>query len=435
MKKFLTSAILLAMFAAAATVKAQPKQDEYLGLPGDNLNLFAVMKLFQESSTLESFERDLNDENFRINNLDLNGDNMIDYITVRDYVDRDVHTIVLQDAINNRETQDVAVFTVQRFQNGQVQIQLIGDEALYGKNYIVEPITDDQLASLTPNPGYTGYTTWSGPVVRTTYYEIAAWPLVRFIFAPGYVVWHSSWHWGYYPSLWHSWHPYYWHYYYGYHYNLYHDYYNHYRYWNHPRWTHWNTFYYSSRHAYSPYVSHNIKSGYYKTTYSHPEQRRKGEDLYAKTYDSRGNRRVTPVTAGNTTGRTDSHSGRTANTTGNSFSTYRRTPATAAKPAMNQKEPETASTRRSTTVNAERNTGNHAKKEYNTFSERRSATAARPANNNKPPKNTSAARSVQKHEASATAPSSGKRGQESKASKANTSERKKLDEGAKAARR
>ena len=129
MKKFLTTAILLAMFTTCTTIMAQAQQEEYLGLPGDNLNLYAVMKLFQGSETLEGFERNLNDQNFRINNLDLNGDNFIDYIRVVDYVDRDVHNIVLQVAINKWENQDVAVFTVQRFSNGQVQIQLIGDEA------------------------------------------------------------------------------------------------------------------------------------------------------------------------------------------------------------------------------------------------------------------------------------------------------------------
>jgi hypothetical protein len=130
MKKFLTTTVLLAMFAACTTIAAQTRQEEYLGLPGDNLNLYAVMKLFQGSETLESFERNLNDENSRINNLDLNSDNFIDYIRVIDYVDLDVHNIVLRVAINKREDQDVAVFTVQRFNNGQVQIQLIGDEAL-----------------------------------------------------------------------------------------------------------------------------------------------------------------------------------------------------------------------------------------------------------------------------------------------------------------
>ena len=80
-----------------------------MGLPGDNLNLYATLKLFQESETLELFEKNLNDQETRINNLDLNGDNQIDYIRVIDNVDNNVHLITLQVAINNTENQDVAV--------------------------------------------------------------------------------------------------------------------------------------------------------------------------------------------------------------------------------------------------------------------------------------------------------------------------------------
>jgi hypothetical protein len=91
-------------------LKAQDNPEEYLGLPGDNLNLYAVMDLFQKSETLEGFERDLNAENARINNLDLNGDNLVDYIMVSDYVDGNVHNIVLRVALNQNENQDVAAY-------------------------------------------------------------------------------------------------------------------------------------------------------------------------------------------------------------------------------------------------------------------------------------------------------------------------------------
>ncbi|WP_148303784.1 hypothetical protein [Prolixibacter bellariivorans] len=169
------------------------------------------MKLFQESETLEAFERSLNDPNSHINNLDLNGDNLVDYISVVDYVDGDVHNIVLRTQLNRNETQDIAVFTVQRFDDGTARIQLIGDEALYGKNYIVEPIYADSQE--TPNPGYMGNTTviaTPAPVTVTTY-QVAFWPIIRFIYRPGYVRWHSVWGWGHYPSYWNSWRPYYWH--------------------------------------------------------------------------------------------------------------------------------------------------------------------------------------------------------------------------------
>lgn len=258
---------------------AQNYSDEYLGLPGDNLNLYAVMKLFQESQTLEGFERTLNDENSRINNLDLNGDNLIDYITVTDYVDGDVHNIVLRAALNRNENQDVAVFTVQRFRDGSAQIQLVGDEALYGRNYIIEPYYDDNYGE-TPNPGY-GRNRNNVTAVRTTTYEVATWPLVRFIFMPNYNLWHSSYYWGYYPSYWQPWTPFYWHYYYGYQYNLYPDYYMHYRHWDRPRYSRYNDFYYSGIRAYSPNVSSRIKEGNYRGTYSRPDQRREGASLYS----------------------------------------------------------------------------------------------------------------------------------------------------------
>ena len=215
--------------AAGITAGAQERPAEYLGLPGDNLNLYAVMKLFQESETLEGFERSLNDENSRINNLDLNGDHLVDYIMVNDYPDGNVHTIVLRVALDQYESQDVAVFTVERFRDGSVQIQLIGDEDLYGKNYIIEPSYAE-----TPNPGYTGYTGRPVQVERQVTVYVSTWPLIRFIYLPDYYVWRSRWYWGYWPSYWHAWRPYYWHYYYGYHSHWYPHYYRHYRLWHTP---------------------------------------------------------------------------------------------------------------------------------------------------------------------------------------------------------
>ena len=95
MKKYIITTILAVLMTAGATLTARSYPDDYLGLPGDNLNLYAVMNLFQESQTLEEFERKLNDPDLRVNNLDLDGDNYVDYITVHDYVDGNVHNIVL----------------------------------------------------------------------------------------------------------------------------------------------------------------------------------------------------------------------------------------------------------------------------------------------------------------------------------------------------
>lgn len=278
MKKYVLTPVLALLLAGGGALRAQDYPKEYLGMPGDNLNLYAVMNLFQESPTLEAFERSLNDENSRVNNLDLNGDNLIDYIIVSDYVDGDVHNIVLRVALAPNEFQDVAVFTVQRFSDGSVQIQLIGDEALYGKNYIIEPIYEE-----TPNPGYTGRSSGAQrvAVVSATHYEVAAWPVVRYIYHPSYVVWRSSWYWGYWPEYWSPWRPYYWHFYYGYHYNWYPHYYVRYHRWPTYRYLGYHDYYYTRVRVYSPVVIVNITNNVYSSTYSRPELRRSGESFYA----------------------------------------------------------------------------------------------------------------------------------------------------------
>ena len=293
MKKLIVTSIIALLLLGGETAIAGNRPDEYLGLPGDNLNLYAVMKLFQSSRTLEDFERSLNDQNSRINNLDLNNDNLIDYISVIDYPDGNNHNIVLQVALNRTEKQDVAVFTVQRFHNGSVQIQLIGDEALYGRNYIIEPIYADNSVE-TPNPGYVGTVSYTDNTAVVTYtaFDIAAWPLISYIYMPGYLTWHSSWYWGYWPEYWHPWRPYYWDYYYGYHYNCFPDYYSHYHHCDYNRYHGYDDFYYSNRRSYSHEVSRRIVDGGYKTTYSHPEQKREGADLYARTNQGQNNRRA-----------------------------------------------------------------------------------------------------------------------------------------------
>ena len=299
MKTLVAISVLIALLASGVSVMAQTQNEDYLGLPGDNLNLFAVMKLFQESKTLEEFERTLNDENSRINNLDLNNDNYIDYISVFDNVYGDVHNIVLQVAINEREKQDVAVFTVERDKKGNVILQLTGDRLLYGENYIIEPNYDDTVINETPNPGYTGNArTVNGRnvnVVRTTVVEVATWPLVTYIYSPGYVVWRSSWYWGYYPQYWRPWRPHYWHYYYGYHYNYYDYYYSYYRPWHYHRHTHWNDYYYRPHHVNSTTVNVYLSDGRYKTTYSRPEERVKGQALYTSTHRDSPTRRTESV--------------------------------------------------------------------------------------------------------------------------------------------
>ncbi|MCE7060888.1 hypothetical protein [Dyadobacter sp. CY343] len=275
MQKLLRFVLSLFLCGITAHLFAQ-SETEKLDLPGDNLNLYAVMKLFQESKTLEAFERSLNAQQAGINNLDLNGDEGTDYIRVSDKVSGDIHTITLKTAVSENEDQNIAVFFIEKKSDGKVLIQLVGDEDLYGKDYILEPNNTE-----TANPGYTGLETvksaQSNPV------SVATWPMVRYVFSPGYSAWNSPWRWRYYPSYWKPWRPRYWHSYYGYHYHLHKSYNARYRKWKYFRNPAWYGQYYSANfRSRSIIVRTKSNRGDYKTTYSRPATAGEGSALFVK---------------------------------------------------------------------------------------------------------------------------------------------------------
>lgn len=230
-----------------------------LGLPGDNLNLYAVLDVFQKSKTLEEFERVINSRDSNINNLDLNNDNIVDYIEVVSYKEGNSYSIVLRVAINRYEYQDVAVIDVNKNSSGRINIQIIGDEELYGKNYIVEPYYSE-----TRNPGYAGneniiINNYDNGILYADY-----WPIIIHLYSPAFRLYISPWRWGFYPSYWSPWTPVFYHNYWRYHYHYYRN--RPYRrtiYVRDP--IHYS--YYSTRRNYSPIVRRNRIGGHYNRVY------------------------------------------------------------------------------------------------------------------------------------------------------------------------
>ena len=208
-------------------------------MPGDNLDLNAVLELFKDSKSVEDFENKLNSEKSNINNLDLNEDGFVDYIRVVDYVKDNAHLITLQVAFTAGEVQDVAVIELDQ-RDDKTVVQIIGDEALYGRDYIVEPITDNAKMA----------------------YNANTWTSVQYIYGPSYVVYVSPWSYGFYPNWHHQWRPYSWDVYYGYVYP-YHSYYRH-------------CGYYRSYHANHYYYGHR---NYSQTYYNSPKHKAAQQSL------------------------------------------------------------------------------------------------------------------------------------------------------------
>jgi len=143
----------------------------------DNLDLRAIASIFGESKDLADFEFRLNDPKEQISNLDLNNDNQVDYLRVIETLESNVHLIVIQAVLGKDQFQDVATVEVEKDNNNRLQVQVVGDVYMYGKNYIYEPV-------------YVGV-----PVIY------------NYFGGSNYHPYYSSWYWGYYPTYYYAWNP------------------------------------------------------------------------------------------------------------------------------------------------------------------------------------------------------------------------------------
>lgn len=137
-----------------------------------NLDLKVVAKLFGEAKDLEDFERKLNDPDQALVNLDLNGDGDVDYIRVIETTSGNKHLIVLQAVLAKDIYQDVASIYVEKDEANNVSVQIIGDEYIYGANYVIEPVY----------------------IYRPVIFD--------WFWAPYWTCWHSPWYWDYWPGWW-----------------------------------------------------------------------------------------------------------------------------------------------------------------------------------------------------------------------------------------
>lgn len=190
---FVVAILLIAMTSLSAQ---ETKVDENkLALPGDSLDLYAVLDLFQKSKTIEEFEASLNDEKSGINNLDLNLDKQVDFIKVVTKQDGDNFSFVLQVDIIDDETQDIGVILVTKSEDKKVSMQMVGDKELYGKDYVIEPKAS--VPAITANPAYTGPAAVESQAATVVYIEST--PVVKYVYSPMYAPYYPPYYYGYYP--------------------------------------------------------------------------------------------------------------------------------------------------------------------------------------------------------------------------------------------
>lgn len=202
---------LLSLWLCIPTI-AQDQIADSTGLPGDHFNLAGALELFKQAKDLESFEKSLNTEDQKVNNLDLDGNGEVDYVRVVAMAEGDAHAITMQVALGKEEVQDVAVVQLEKNGEQSAMLQILGAEELYGSNVIVEPFEEEDGA-----PGRSGPSSPEEMPRFRVWVNVWSWPCVSYIYSPYYVGWDSPWYWGFYPPWYRPWRPWGWNAWYGWH--------------------------------------------------------------------------------------------------------------------------------------------------------------------------------------------------------------------------
>ena len=121
--------VALLLFVLGIT-SAFSQEDNRPENTGDDFSLEGALELFKNSNSLEEFEKNLNQENNQVNNLDLDGDGQTDYINVEDIKENDTHMIVMSTYLNETEKQDIALIAIEKTSEGNAVLQIEGDEDL-----------------------------------------------------------------------------------------------------------------------------------------------------------------------------------------------------------------------------------------------------------------------------------------------------------------
>lgn len=145
----------------------------------EGLDLQVVSELFKETKNLEEFEKALNDPKLGINNLDLDDNGDVDFIRVVEESAEATRVIILQVPLAENEFQDVATIEIEKSGDDQYNMQIHGNEVIYGVDYYMAP----------------------------AHVHIHTWPIIIWMYRPAYRPYRSTFYFGFYPRWWRPYRP------------------------------------------------------------------------------------------------------------------------------------------------------------------------------------------------------------------------------------
>lgn len=105
-----------------------------------NLDMKAVATALGLASSIDDFERKLNDPGLRLNNMDLDLDKKVDFLRVVEIRKDGLHQLIIESVSENKKNRDIATILIDKGHLHEIVIQIIGNPGIYGSNYITAPL-------------------------------------------------------------------------------------------------------------------------------------------------------------------------------------------------------------------------------------------------------------------------------------------------------
>lgn len=102
---------------------------------GEGLDLRAVGELVKTAEDAEALERMINDSSRGLNNLDLDRDGEVDYISVEEFGGGTSRGFMLVAKLKDGQKQEVATIDIEKTSNSQADLEIRGNERVYGANH------------------------------------------------------------------------------------------------------------------------------------------------------------------------------------------------------------------------------------------------------------------------------------------------------------
>ena len=133
--KYLTWAAIILVIWVVFSITCS-KKDEY-ETAADGLDLQAVGAVLKKAKDAEEFEKLLNDPNVGVNNLDLDENDLVDFIKVTEYGNESVKGFSLTTETATDQEQEIATIEIEKTSNQEADVQIHGNRQILRRHQLL----------------------------------------------------------------------------------------------------------------------------------------------------------------------------------------------------------------------------------------------------------------------------------------------------------